>query len=108
VTEIMGPRQHAWSSRAEIIDRVMAGKPRRVLLCLGPSATALAVALCAKGVQAIDLGHVGMFLRKHRRGDPMWVTNAEKDIDRRKPEPPADGMKPKAPRGLSSTAGNGR
>ena len=108
VTEIMGPRQHAWSAREDIIARVMAGKPRRVLLCLGPSATALAVAFCARGVQAIDLGHVGMFLRKHRRGDPMWVTDTEKDVDRKKAKAPADGKHAPAPRGLSSTAGNGR
>lgn len=97
VTEIIGPRQHAWSSREDIIARVMAGQPRRVLLCLGPSATALAVKFCALGVQAIDLGHVGMFLRKHRRGEPMWITDAEKNVDRHKP---ADA----APRGLTSNA----
>jgi hypothetical protein len=29
-------------------------------------------------VHAIDLGHVGMFLRKRRRGEPMTVTAADK------------------------------
>lgn len=95
VTEIIAPRQHAWSSRDELLERI--GRPKRVLLCLGPSATALAVRLCRVGVQAIDLGHVGMFLRKHRRGDPMWVSEEEKDVDRRE-------KAGKAPRGLSSTA----
>jgi hypothetical protein len=38
----------------------------------------MAVDLCAKGVHAIDLGHVGMFVHKKRRGEPMWVTDADK------------------------------
>jgi hypothetical protein len=36
------------------------------------------VDLCAKGVHAIDLGHVGMFLRKARAGRPMTVTTEDK------------------------------
>jgi hypothetical protein len=39
----------------------------------------MAVDLCAIGIQAIDLGHIGLFLRKHRRGEPMVVTQADKD-----------------------------
>jgi hypothetical protein len=38
----------------------------------------LAVDLARRGVHAVDLGHVGMFWRKHRRGEPMWVTKADK------------------------------
>lgn len=76
VTEIVGPIQHAWAEREALLERI--GTPARVLLCLGPSATALAVDLAAKGVHAIDLGHVGMFLRKVRRGDPLLVTEADK------------------------------
>lgn len=76
VREIVAPRQHAWAEAAQIVKRV--GHPERVLLCLGPAATVLAVDLCAAGIQAIDLGHVGMFLRKHRRGEPMWVTANDK------------------------------
>lgn len=76
VTEIVAPRQDAWKSAGALLKRI--GCPRRVLLCLGPTATVLAVDLCARGVQAVDLGHIGMFLRKHRRGEPMWVTKADK------------------------------
>ena len=76
VTEIVAPRQHAFSDYDALLKRI--GRPKRALLCLGPSATAMAVDLCAKGVHAIDLGHVGMFLRKRRRGEPMWVTDADK------------------------------
>lgn len=76
VREIVAPPQHAWSAYGELLGRV--GRPARALLCLGPTATVMAVDLCARGVHAIDLGHVGMFLRKHRRGDPMWVTKQDK------------------------------
>lgn len=76
ITEIIAPRQHAFAEYDAIIDRI--GTPQRALLCLGPSATVMAVDLCAKGIHAIDLGHVGMFLRKHRRGEPMWVAEEDK------------------------------
>lgn len=76
VTEILAPRQHAWSEYEDLLDRI--GTPDRAILCLGPTATVMAVDLCAKGVHAIDAGHIGMFLRKHRRGDPMWVTPEDK------------------------------
>jgi hypothetical protein len=78
VTEITPPRQGAWAEYDATLQRVIALRPSRVLLCLGPTATVMAVDLCAKGIQAIDLGHVGMFLRKHLRGDPMVRTDADK------------------------------
>lgn len=76
VTEIIAPRQHAWSEYRSLLKRI--GTPTRALICLGPTATVMAADLCARGVHAIDLGHVGMFLRKRRRGDPMWVTKEDK------------------------------
>lgn len=76
VTEIVAARQHAWASYDELLERV--GRPARALLCLGPTATVMAVDLCARGVHAIDCGHVGMFLRKRRRGEPMWVTDTDR------------------------------
>lgn len=76
VREVVAPRQGAWAEYDSLLERI--GTPDRVLVCLGPTATVMAVDLCAKGVHAIDLGHVGMFRRKHLRGDPMWVTDAEK------------------------------
>jgi hypothetical protein len=50
-----------------------------VLLGLGPTATVLAVDLCRRGIHALDLGHVAMFLRKYRKGvtDPQ-LTHEEK------------------------------
>ncbi len=76
VTEIVGPRQHAWASYHELLERI--GRPARAILCLGPTATVLAVDLCARGVHAIDLGHVALFYRKHVRGLPMQLTKDEK------------------------------
>lgn len=76
VTEIVAPRQHAWAEYSALLERI--GTPRRAILCLGPTATVMAVDLCARGVHAVDLGHVGLFLRKHRRGDPMWLSKDDK------------------------------
>lgn len=76
VTEVVAPKADAWADYDALIERI--GTPDLALLCLGPTATVLAVDLCARGVQAVDLGHVGMFLKKHRRGEPMVVTAEDK------------------------------
>lgn len=78
ITEILAPRQHAWAEYASLLDRI--GRPARALICLGPTATVMAVDLCARGVHAVDLGHVALFLRKYRRGEPMWLTKEEKAL----------------------------
>jgi hypothetical protein len=75
VWEIGAPRQHAWSEAGRIFrevitihDRVWSGRKPIVLLCLGATATVMAADLCSLGVQALDLGHLGMFLK--REGQP--------------------------------------
>ena len=78
VRQVIAPRQHAFADYASILDDI--GTPERVLLCLGPTATVLAVDLCARGVHAIDLGHVALFLRKYRRGEPMVVTDEDRAV----------------------------
>lgn len=77
VTEIVGPRQHAWAEYQSLLERI--GRPTRAILCLGPTATVMAVDLCARGVHAIDLGHMGLFYRKHVRGIPMWLSKDDKE-----------------------------
>ncbi len=62
VTEVIGPSVDAWSVYDSLLEQI--GTPARALLCLGPTATVMAADLCAKGVHAIDLGHVGMFMRR--------------------------------------------
>lgn len=80
VREILAPRQHAWAEYEELLERI--GRPERAILCLGPTATVMAVDLCAKGVHAIDLGHCGMFAKKHYAGEPLWVTDEDKAVDK--------------------------
>lgn len=78
VREVAGPEVDAWECYDELLDRILEHEPKRVLLCLGPAATVMADDLCARGVHAIDLGHIGMFLRKHRRGEPLVVTDEDR------------------------------
>jgi len=80
VTHVLCRPQHAWQDYPEILKRI--GTPARALICLGPTATVLAVELCRRGVHAIDLGHVAIFLRKVRRGEPMWVSDEDKSHDK--------------------------
>jgi hypothetical protein len=80
VTDVLCPRQHAFADYDAILARI--GTPTRALICLGPTATVLAVDLCRRGVHAIDLGHVAMFLRKRRRGEPLAVTETDRAVDR--------------------------
>lgn len=76
VEEVIGPRLHAWRAYKPLMAKI--GTAARVLLCLGPTATVMAADLCEAGVHAVDLGHIGMFLRKYRQGEPMVVTKADK------------------------------
>lgn len=62
VKEIVCARQHAWKDREALLEEI--GRPTRALLCCGPTATVLAVELAARGVHAIDLGHIGMFWKR--------------------------------------------
>lgn len=74
VTEIVGPKVDAWRQYGSLLERIQASQPERVLLCLGPTATVMAVDLCAHGVHAVDVGHAGAFYRKHINGQPMTMT----------------------------------
>ena len=69
---IIGPRQHAYEGidllEKEIIwcvdQDIRAGRDQpRVLLCLGTCATVLAWRLWKRGIHALDVGHIGMFMR---------------------------------------------
>ena len=80
VREVLAPRQHAFAEYDELLERI--GRPDRALLCLGPTATVLAVDLCARGVHAIDLGHIALFLRKYRRGEPLTLSKDDKSHDK--------------------------
>lgn len=75
-----GKQQHAWAQYDELLERI--GRPSRAILCLGPTATVMAVDLCAKGVHAIDAGHLGMFAKKHYAAESLVVTEDDKAVDR--------------------------
>jgi len=66
VETVLGPRQHAYE-QADRLEREAYDAARRngarVLLCLGTTATVLAWRLSRRGVHALDLGHIGMFMR---------------------------------------------
>lgn len=63
VREVVGPAVNAYEQINIIEDQV--GTPTgTVLLCLGAAATCLAARLAAKGVHALDVGHVGTFMPK--------------------------------------------
>lgn len=68
--EIWGPRQHAYADidklEAEIIGAATGANSEnraRILMCLGATATVLAHRLARKNFHAIDMGHIGMFMR---------------------------------------------
>ena len=66
---VKGPRQHAYTELKDIEKQVLQhvnGANKRdvpVMMCLGAAATVLAKRLSDKGVWALDLGHVGMFMK---------------------------------------------
>lgn len=62
VIEVRCARRDAYAAIDQIEEQI--GRPSGpVILCLGPTATVLAERLARKGVHALDLGHIGMFLR---------------------------------------------
>ena len=82
IVDVVCPKQHAFDEYDRIRARVLEARPRRVLICLGPTATVLAADLCACGLHAVDLGHIALFLRKHRLGAPMTLSKDDKGHDK--------------------------
>jgi hypothetical protein len=59
---VMGPRRDAFAEIDRIEEEI--GTPSGpVIICMGCTATVLAPRLARKGVWALDLGHIGMFMR---------------------------------------------
>lgn len=59
---IEAARTHAYADIGAIQEEI-GTEPGLVLMCIGATATALARRLDDKGVHALDLGHIGMFMR---------------------------------------------
>jgi hypothetical protein len=55
---------HSYEQIDELFEKVMDTRSHRVILCAGPTATCLADRIASAGRQALDLGHVGMYLNK--------------------------------------------
>lgn len=64
VEDVLCPAQHAFEGMADLFARLRGERDRRVLFCLGATATVLSFHLGLAGVHAIDLGHIGMFMRR--------------------------------------------
>lgn len=62
VREVWGPQTNACARVGEL-EREVGTPNHTVLICLGVAGTILAWRLGKRGVHAVDLGHVGMFLR---------------------------------------------
>lgn len=77
VKHVEAPRQHAFSAYPFLLQRLK-DETRLVIMCLGATATVLAWELAGRGVKAVDLGHVAMFLRKNRAGEPLDVTEEDR------------------------------
>lgn len=66
IRHVVGKGRHDYEHIDELMERV--GTPSGpVILCIGATATCMAERLAQKGVHALDLGHLGMFIRRHRR-----------------------------------------
>jgi hypothetical protein len=63
VRVVAGPRQHAYTEIDKIEAQILDDPGELVLLCLGATATVLAARLDARRIHALDLGHIGMFMR---------------------------------------------
>lgn len=62
---VEGSPRHAWREKDRILAEIdeLDPKPEVAVMCLGPTATALVPELVRRGIQALDLGHIGAWLR---------------------------------------------
>lgn len=85
VVEIEAPVRDAWIHAPRLMERVRSaaaprGAPKkRVILCLGATATAMAYLLAQEGLHVLDLGHMAMFLRKLDAGQPLERLDEDRD-----------------------------
>ncbi|HQO84051.1 MAG TPA: GT-D fold domain-containing glycosyltransferase [Synergistales bacterium] len=87
IAHVETPPSSAWNEYQRIFRECLTHNQDSVfLLCVGPTATVLAVDLALKGRWAVDIGHLGMFYKKlgietdedrqvwnHRPSDPGYI-----------------------------------
>jgi hypothetical protein len=78
---IAGPERDAYGA-VDALEEQVGDWPGVVVLCLGAAATVLAARLARRGVHALDLGHMGMFM-KHAGMYAMKTTELISDDYRR-------------------------
>jgi len=75
VTHMAGPEKDSYGFVDGMEDQIKlihaGGNFDAVMICLGPTATCLAWRLAHKGIQALDLGHLGLYHRRFMRGEPI-------------------------------------
>lgn len=61
--------EQAWGDVSNVLAQIdaLSTKPDIVVLCLGPAATAIVPDLVARGIQAVDIGHLGGWMRAHMK-----------------------------------------
>lgn len=65
IRRVGGPRRDAYAVIDQIQEEI--GTPSGpVILCIGATATVLAHRLAKRGIHALDLGHLGMFMRRDK------------------------------------------
>ena len=79
--------EQAWKDRGNILKQLdaLATKPDLVIMALGPAATALVPDITSRGIQAIDIGHLGAWMRAKLKAerqfesmhDFVWPNGAE-------------------------------
>lgn len=65
---IQAPKRNAYAVIDEIEKQIYPAPGRPVLIALGAAGTALAARLARKGLHALDLGHIGQFMKPENQG----------------------------------------
>ena len=69
IKRILGPATNAFDHLDEILAKIVEVHTNElIIMALGPTATILAAELCAKGVQAVDIGHIDIEYEWYLRG----------------------------------------
>lgn len=80
---VFGPRRDAYANIDEIEQKIIKDPTYRggpVLMCLGATATCLAERLARKGIQGLDLGHIGRFMHRYLEPQKHAVPSNQESV----------------------------